>query len=209
MKSFRLASRYVLLLASLFIALTFGLSAQAQSGNVVINGPGMNTTWPTGNYQITSLIVENGATLTIGGGSTLTVTAGVTVTGSSSIVLQGLNTSVEVNNAWVGTGVTVNAAAIQVDAGSSISADGQGYLGTGCLVPGSGPGGGPVNCNNSGNGGSYGGLGGGQNQSAMVLYGSASAPVDLGSAGSGGYTGLNWRRGRRSHPPGGQRHADQ
>ena len=95
MKSFRYASRYVSLFASFFIALTFVLSAQAQSGNVVINGPGMNTTWPTGNYQITSLIVENGATLTIGGGSTLTVTAGVTVTGSSSIVLQGLNTSVE------------------------------------------------------------------------------------------------------------------
>ena len=57
-------------LSSLWIAAAFiastGISALAQSGNVVISS---NTTWATGTYQITSLTVQSGATLTIGGGS--------------------------------------------------------------------------------------------------------------------------------------------
>ena len=138
-----------------------------------------------------SVTVENGGTLTIGGGATLQVTGAITVTGNSSIVLQSINTSAKVNNKWQGSGVTIDAASIQVDHGSSISADGQGYTGSGCGSPGSGPGGAPVNCDNNGNGGSYGGLGAGHNQAGMVLYGSASAPVDLGSGGSGAYSGLS------------------
>ena len=78
--------------------------------------------------------------------------------------------------------MTINAATLEVDSGSSISADGQGYLGSGCNGAGSGPGGGPFNCNNDGNGGSYGGVGGGPNQSSMITYGSGSAPRILALA---------------------------
>ena len=134
-----------------------------------------------------SITVNNGGTLTIGGGSNVTVTNGVLVTGNSSIVLQSQNNAAEVSGQWQGVGVAINAATLEVDSGSSISADGQGYLGSGCNGPGSGPGGGPFNCNNDGNGGSYGGVGGGPNQSSMTTYGSVSAPTDPGSGGSGGY----------------------
>jgi hypothetical protein len=74
------------------------------------------------------LTIANGATLTVGGGSTVTVTGALVVTGNSNVVLQGLNTTAQVNNAWAGTGVTLNAGSVQVDAGSSINADGQGYV---------------------------------------------------------------------------------
>ena len=60
---------------------------------------------------------------------------------------------------------------MQVDAGSSINADGQGYV----ALAGPGAGTGTVN------GGSYGGAG--VAQAANTTYGSASAPVDLGSGG--------------------------
>jgi hypothetical protein len=141
----------------------------AQTGNVVISN---NTTYATGTYNLTSLTVENGATLTLGGGSTLTVSGAVLVTANSSIVLQGANTSAQVNGAWAGAGSTISAATVEVDAGSSINADAQGYTAN------SGPGAGP---SGSTNGGSYGGAGGGQ--AATTTYGSDTAPVDLGSGG--------------------------
>ena len=59
---------------------------------------------------------------------------------------------------------------VQVDAGARISADGQGYVGRPCAGSGAGPGGGPPNCNNAGNGGSYGGQGGGPDPAST--YGS-------------------------------------
>jgi len=62
---------------------------------------------------------------------------------------------------------------MQVDATGSLSADGQGYAVQ--AGPGAGNGG------YTNNGGSYGGLGGGQ--AASTTYGSATAPVDLGSGG--------------------------
>jgi YD repeat-containing protein len=138
-----------------------------------------SATWPQGSYSLDSLTVNSGATLTIAGGSTLAVTGAVDVTANSSIVLQSANNSAQVNNLWSGVGVTITAATVEVDAGSTINADGQGYTGT-CTSPGNGPGGGL----NSAGGGSYGGVGG-QN-TATSVYGSQSAPVDLGSAGAGG-----------------------
>jgi hypothetical protein len=77
-----------------------------------------------------SITVRNGAVMTIGGGSTVNVTAGVLVTANSSIILQSINNSAQVNGTWQGTGVTLNAASVQVDPGSSINADGQGYTGS-------------------------------------------------------------------------------
>jgi RHS repeat-associated protein len=157
----------VALLASLFLALTTEAFAQSPSGDVVIS---TNTAWAVGSYQFNSLTVNSGATLTVAGGSTLTVTAGITVTANSNIVLQGANTSAQVNGAWAGAGVTISAASVEVDAGSTINADGQGY------VAGAGPG-------TNGGGGSYGGAGG-SSQTPGSTYGSYLAPTDLGSGGS-------------------------
>ena len=81
-----------------------------------------------------SITVSGGSTLTIGGGSTVNLSGALTVTGNSNIVLQGANTSEQVYGVWAGSGVTINAASVQVDAGSTINADGQGY------VAGAGPG---------------------------------------------------------------------
>jgi RHS repeat-associated protein len=152
------------------------------SGAVYLAGGGVaadpviiskNSTFPAGsNLTFPDLTIANGATLTVGGGSTVTVTGALVVTGDSNVVLQGLNTTAQVNNAWAGTGVTLNAGSVQVDPGSSINADGQGYVAL--AGPGAGGQGNEI-------GGSYGGLGGGQ--TANLTYGSASAPVDLGSGG--------------------------
>ena len=115
------------------------------------------------------------------------MTNAVTVTGNSTILLQGMNGSAQVNGQWQGQGVAITAGSVRFDAGSSISADGQGYIGVTCAnnASGAGPGGGPYNCNNAGNGGSYGGLGGGPDPAS--IYGSDFAPFDLGSGGSGGF----------------------
>ena len=150
----------------------FGPILMAQTGNVVIS---TNTTYATGTYNLTSLTVENGAVLTIGGGSTVTVSGAVLVTANSSVVLQSINNAAQVNGSWQGAGVTLNAATVQVDAGSSINADGQGY------VANAGPAGAPAG---SSAGGSYGGLGGtGAGVAAGDLYGTAATPTDLGSGG--------------------------
>ncbi|MBB5058091.1 hypothetical protein HDF16_002797 [Granulicella aggregans] len=144
----------------------------AQTGNVVIS---TNTTYPTGTYNLTSLSVENGATLTVGGGSTVTVSGAILVTANSNVVLQSVNNASQVNGTWQGTGVTVNAGSVQVDAGSSINADGQGY------VANAGPAGAAAG---SSAGGSYGGLGGtGAGTAAGAIYGMAATPTDLGSGG--------------------------
>jgi hypothetical protein len=150
-----------------------GPSLVAQTGNVVVS---TNTTWATGTYSLTSLSVVNGATLTIGGGSSVTVSGAVVVTANSNIVLQSTNNSAQVNGAWQGAGVTVNAGSVEVDSGSSINADGQGY------VASAGPGGAPAG---SSAGGSYGGLGGvgAGGTPAAPIYGSNTMPTDLGSGG--------------------------
>ncbi len=151
-----------------------GAGAHAQSGSVVVTS---DTTWATGSYNLTSLTVQSGATLTIGGGSSVSVAGAVLVTGNSNVVLQSINNGAQVSGAWKGAGVALTAASLQVDAGSSINADGQGYVahaGPGAGAPG------------SSQGGSYGGAGGGL--AATTVYGSLTAPVDLGSGG-GQYQG--------------------
>jgi RHS repeat-associated protein len=131
-----------------------------------------------------AVTVENGATLTVGGGSVLTIDDALTVTGNSTLLLQGANTSGEVNGQWAGVGVTINAADVEVDAGSSISANGQGYTSvTGAT--GNGPGGGGGNSTVTAGGG-YGGAGANSPYcTGGGTYGSAYFPIDLGSAGGG------------------------
>jgi hypothetical protein len=124
--------------------------------------------------------VDNGGTLTIGGGANITVTGMTKVTGNSSILVQSKNNTGQVDGQWQGAGATLNAGEVQIDAGSKVSADGQGYTGVPCCSnPGNGPGGGPAGHN----AGSYGGIGGGP--TPAPIYGSAFSPADLGSGGSG------------------------
>jgi RHS repeat-associated protein len=156
-----------ILLICLALLLPATVAAQGPTGDVIIS---TNTSWPTANYNVTSLTVKSGAVLTIGGGSSVTAANGITVSGNSSIVLQATNTTAQVNGTWQGAGVTIQAGSVQVDAGSSINADGQGYISD------AGPG------FTGGAGGSYGGGGGGGY--VTTLYGSAVTPVDLGSGGS-------------------------
>lgn len=169
---FTINGRLGLLFLSLFFYIA-GAHAQTLVGDAVITS---STTWPSGAYSATSITVKSGATLTIGGGSTVLVSGAVVVTGNSNVVLQSINNAAQVNSVWAGTGVSINAASVEVDAGSTINADGQGYVsGT------SGPGAGPAGAASSTVGASYGGAGAGQPASAV--YGSPVAPVDLGSGG--------------------------
>jgi len=169
-----MTTRIALLVSLLVLLASNALGAgTAPSGDVIISS---STTWSSGTYQLTSLTVNSGAVLTIGGGSTLNVSGAIAVTGGSAIVLQGTNTSAPVNAQWQGAGVTINAGSVQVDQSSSINADGQGY------VANAGPGGSP---SGSSAGGSYGGLGGSLYTSVSPgpIYGSQTAPTDLGSGG--------------------------
>ena len=135
-------------------------------------------------YTFNNLTVNNGATLTIGGGSTLTINNSLMVTGNSTILLQGKNTAGLVGGQFQGVGVTINAANVQVDMGSTISADGQGYAG------GQGPGAGHWDAmNDSAGGGGYGGAGAThQGNAGGAAYGSPLAPTDLGSGGGNAQT---------------------
>lgn len=174
-------------LVALIVGLAFSGSAYADmppSGNVVITS---DTSWPEGAYQLDTLAVGNGAILTIAGGSTVTVSGAINVSGNSSILAQSKDNAAQVSGQWQGTGVTISAADVQIDSGSKIGADGQGYAGNNCSGAGAGPGGGPLNCNNAGNGGSHGGKGAGPNAASMTTYGSQFTPITLGSGGSGGY----------------------
>jgi len=67
--------------------------------------------------------------LTLGGGSALTVNGEVVVAGDSTILCQGKDNAAKVGDAWVGVGIAIAAGNLTVQAGSSISADGQGYVG--------------------------------------------------------------------------------
>ncbi|PWU11637.1 MAG: hypothetical protein C5B50_23020 [Verrucomicrobia bacterium] len=129
-----------------------------------------------------AMTLHTNAALTLGGGSIMQVDGSLTVSSNGTVFCQGLNTTAQVSNQWAGVGVTINAGNLTVATGAAISANGQGYTGGGNSASGNGPGGGAyLHCNNSG-GGSY---GGGGAISAGPIYGSASAPVDLGSGGGG------------------------
>jgi hypothetical protein len=125
--------------------------------------------------------VDDAATLTLGGGSTLTVEDDFTVTGSSIVIALSKDATNLVDGEWQGTGVTIRAHDVQVEAGSVISADEQGY------PQGTGPGaGGSDGGAHGGAGGGYGGVGGLAGDGFFAggpTYGAVFAPVDLGSGG--------------------------
>ena len=116
-----------------------------------------------------------GAMLKIAGGSTVDIAASLTVTGDSVLLCESKNTTAQVGGEWVGEGVTINAGSVVVDAGSTISADGQGYTSQ------EGPGVGYEGWYDGG-GASHGGIGAGD-VAGTTLYGSAIAPMDVGSGG--------------------------
>ncbi len=149
-----------------------------------------NTSWSS-NATYNNVTVNSASTLTVAGGITITVQGTLTVTGNSNVVVQSINNSAQVSSAWVGTGSTINANNVTVNAGSSINADYQGYTGVGGGGTGNGPGGGAGRGGSyDGPGGGYGGGGGTQSSTPGGTYDLAlsTAPTNLGSAG-GGATG--------------------
>ncbi len=135
---------------------------------------------PDSSVRFGAVTVDDGGTLTLGGGSTLTVDGDLVVTDNSTVIARGKNTGGQVSGAWQGTGVTIDANRVRVDAGSTISADAQGYAG------GQGPGAGGSDGAHGGAGGGHGGVGGragdGINDGGPA-YGDGFAPVELGSGG--------------------------
>ncbi len=132
---------------------------------------------PGANVSYTAITLNNSAVLDIAGNSTVSVT-NLTVA-NSMIILRG-NYTTNSN----GRGVNVSVVNLDVDAASLIHADYQGYAGGSGGGQQSGPGAGVGNAN--GGGGGYGGTGGsGSSGAGGVVYGSLTAPVDLGSGGAG------------------------
>ena len=130
-----------------------------------------------------AITLDNGATFRVGGGSTIDLSGDLIEKSQSMLLLEGKNTSGLVNGVWQGVGVTINVANVMVEAGSTISADGQGYIGT--AGPGAGASDQSCSGGTAGGGGGYGGAGGSEQSGASggSTYGSSVAPTDLGSGG--------------------------
>jgi len=141
--------------------------------DIVVSGC---TVTVNGTHGFNSAQLTNAAMLSIVGGNTLNIASALTVGSNSTVLCQGTNASGQVSGQWAGVGVTINASNVTVEAGGSMSADGQGY------TTGMGPGG----SGSYATGGSYGGQGSGN---GGPTYGSATQPTDLGSAGGGAYGG--------------------
>ncbi|MGO8701708.1 MAG: hypothetical protein ACLQVY_28830 [Limisphaerales bacterium] len=119
--------------------------------------------------------VVNAAQAILYGGETWTI-GQLQVGTNSSVLCFGTNNTGLASNEWAGTGVTIAAQSITVDAGGTISADGQGY------AAGQGPGAG-IRATWAGGGG-HGGMGGAANASGGGAYGSLTQPTELGSGGA-------------------------
>ena len=169
-------------------AFQVGSSSALHIGGVLILGAGGSSHMTIGDSSTVhvsgAMSLEQGSRLDLGGGTTMTVDGALSVTGDSSILCQGKNTTEQVNGQWVGIGVMIAAGNLTVEAGSRITADGQGYAGGADSRPGVGPGGGGVTYPRGGGGG-YGGAGAGGSVSGAI-YGSGDLPLDLGSGGGGG-----------------------
>ena len=120
-----------------------------------------------------------GAVFAVGGGATLDVAGTIHVTNNSTILAQATNTSAPVDGGWQGSGVRINADTVTIDAGSAISADGQGYDATSGPAPGGSAGYGSAGGAHAGAGGH--GAAGAAAQTAT--YGSAYYATTLGSGG--------------------------
>ncbi|HOD83279.1 MAG TPA: LamG domain-containing protein, partial [Phycisphaerae bacterium] len=138
---------------------------------------------------VASALLSGTSLLNLAGGTTLTVEGELRVAGNSRVVCQSIHRDAQVGGLWVGEGVTISAGSATIEAGSQITADAQGYLGAKTTrVSGLGPGAGqPGGGSYAGApGAGYGGVGGDsvKGQLGGPTYGSADAPLDLGSGGS-------------------------
>lgn len=189
-------------------------SATQTTGNLIVDNRGVLgalTPWPSA-LSLDATTVGAGGTLEIRGettwtGSSLTLTDGgvmhlgdaatlrlnsLTLTSNALVYCHGQNASGLVDEAWAGSGVTLEAQSANIGAGAIITADGQGYTGTNTRGNGPGAGDGWRNdSNGGGSGAAYGGNGG--NAEGPWIpgsgYGSVAQPLDLGSAGGAGLAG--------------------
>lgn len=147
--------------------------------------------------QYQSLLVENGATLTIGGGSTVTVAGVFSVVSNSTVICKAINNTAMVNSNWVGVGVYIRAGQAIIESGSRITADAQGYRSASANYEvGKGLGGGAGGDGTGGGGAGYGGVGGtGAGGAGGMAYGSSVEPVELGSGGGRGDNGTGTGHG--------------
>jgi hypothetical protein len=168
----------------------------SEQGTVAFIDTGRNELLVTGGQRLIfdqdssvafhGITVRGGADLIVGGNSTITAPGSIRITGNSRIILGGKNTEARVDDQWIGQGVTVQAGDVQVDSGSAISADEQGYTGGATGQPGNGPGGGCGSAMYDSAGGSHGGPGNGiPTCESGPTYGSPDNPIDLGSGGGG------------------------
>ena len=111
--------------------------------------------------------------VTIGGGSQISMAQKMQVTGT--VIAQSMNNTAQVNGGWLGQGVSIRP---PPTGGRNWRLDQRGQSG---IYRHGGSGRRRSQCLCLRQGGSYGGAGGGQ--AATTTYGSANAPVDLGSGG--------------------------
>ena len=152
-----------------------------ENGGLLIHGGDVTL---TGSHQFAHIDLLAGGTLAIDGAAA--VAGAVRLMGESAIIAVGRNTVDQIEGAWAGQGATIDAVDIYIEAGSRITADGQGYAGYAGYGDGRGPG-----AATGESGGTHGGVGSSgiaQPQAASV-YGDALAPTEPGSSGAGGFWG--------------------
>ena len=139
-----------------------------------------------GTHLLLTDLALNAATLHLAGGSVLQVTNTISLASNALMFCQGKDVAGQVNGSWTGAGVTILTSNVTVEAGSRISADGQGYASQGvAYTDGIGPGYGQGGGVHAGAGGSYGGRGGHGDSyyyQSSGTYGVALGPVELGSS---------------------------
>jgi len=155
---------------------TIFLKLQSQgSGDLVIDGQ-------AGSNAFTTLAIPDGYTfnnITLRNSARVVTDSPIAVAGRLLLTGNSLLTHSQGNE----KGLAIDAAVVQVDAGSAIDASGRGYSG-GSVNFGLTLGG--LNGSQAGSGGSYGGKGGGyQSVDSGLVYGDPRNPVYLG--GGGGY----------------------
>ena len=154
------------------------------AGELVIDGLAGGTAWTTlaipSGYTFDSITLRNSARVVTD--SPVHVTGRLLLTGNSTLThTQGSE-----------AGLAIDAATIQIDAGSVIDTTGRGYNG-GSVNYGLTLGG--INGSQTGSGGSYGGKGGGYSSvDSGLVYGDPRNPVSLGSGG-GSWSGSSYPGG--------------
>ena len=136
-------------------------------------------------YHFGGLTVDNNGLVQLGGGSELRLDGDLTIHSGSTVRVLGTDAGGSSFGQWLGRGGVLRAENMIVQAGASLTADAQGYLGR-YDTAGLGPGAGPGNA-----GGTHAGIGGNSSGAAWEIpasrntYGDPLLPADLGSSGGG------------------------